>query len=80
MQSVQAAATLLDASAGPSLGSENPTLLGQYQLAVSAPETLPLCESFGGPTMLSIAADLASQGYDYEADQVLRIVVAEASQ
>lgn len=74
--SVQAAGTLLDGNAQPSLSSDAPnSLFSRYQVAVTAPDTLALCE--GDNTLLGLANELASYGYDYEASQVLRIALTE---
>lgn len=75
--SVQAAGTLLDSSAQPSLDETAPNnLFGRYQVAVSAPETLELCE--GSDSLIGLSGELASNHYDYEAGQVLRIALIEA--
>jgi len=75
--SVQAAGTLLDSTAQPKLDDTAPdNLFGRYQVAVTAPETVPLCE--GDSTLIGLGNELASLGYDYEAGQVLRIALTEA--
>ncbi len=76
--SVQAAGTLLNGAAQPSLTEDAPNgLYARYQGAITAPGTIRLCEGTG-PTLLGLANELASYGYDYESSQVLRIALAEA--
>jgi hypothetical protein len=77
--SVQAAGTLLDGTAQPSLAEDAPNgLFPRYQSAIVAPQSLPLCEG-DGPTLLGLANELASYGYDYESGQILRIALTEVS-
>jgi len=79
--SVQGAGTLLDGNKQPALTEETggPTLYRNYQAALVNPGSFQICEG-SGPTLLGMANELASLGYDYESSQMLKMALAEASQ
>jgi hypothetical protein len=78
--SVQGAGTLLDGNKQPALTEETggPVLYRNYQAALINPTSFQICEG-DGPTLLGMANELASLGYDYESGQMLRMALAEAS-
>jgi hypothetical protein len=76
--SVQGAGTLLDGNKQPALTEDWPTLYRNYQAALASPGSFQICEG-SGPTLLGMANELASLGYDYESSQMLKMALAEAS-